>query len=573
MAEKFFDKQINFGWGLSFNMTGKAPVVSKRIFDTLADAEEYANDFNDSAIEGLLLSVIADNEQNNGVYFVQSIKRNAGDENAVLIKVGSDKIEEIEESINKKFQEIQKDINTLENDNTQNKSEIKKINDDLISNTNVINKTIEEVSESIIKNTEEITKNSQSIEGISEDVIKNTEEIVKNNQSIEKISEDVIKNTEEIAKNRKAIEELGDINLEATIPDKIIVAGLDGQFGAGNYTNGYVIDAGTNIYDILQNILCRELYPTSVNAKSVNAISIMNDLTLLLSHNNIVEVGTVVKLIEGKTNGGNVSVTQDSQITGITYGYSTEDNDTKEYANTTITSNCVTELKDSIYTISSTINEGFDANGTVNTPIEKEADNNVSLDETIIGCINEGNNEITISASGATYSYRADAINKIYYCSNLGKTDASQYHPGVDAVDSETTRPSKTATANITGAYRYFMGYSANTSYDQFDSDSIRNLNLKQNWINKDGVTTIVDSNTIKSNGESIVIACPNSYKLTTIENPPADLLPLFLSSGSGSDGIVKVKCGDIDVDYHVYVYPITNNVKVDFKNVTLTKQ
>ena len=551
MAEKIFDKQINFGWGLSFNMTGKAPAVSKRIFDTLADAEEYANDFNDSAVEGLLLSVVADSEQNNGVYFIQSIKRNADDENAVLVKIGSDKIEEIEEFINKKFQELEQDINTLENDNIQNKSDIKKINDDLISNTNIINETIE---------------------GVSESIIKNTEEIAKNRQSIESISEDVIKNTEEIAKNKKAIEEFGEINLEATIPDKIIVAGLDGQFGAGNYTNGYVIDAGTNIYDILQNILCKELYPTSVNAKSASAISIMNDLTLLLSHDNIVEVGTPVTLIEGKTNGGNVSITQNSQITGMTYGYSTEDNDTKEYANTTITSNCVTELKDNIYTISSTINEGFDANGTINTPIEKEADNNVSLDETIIGCVNEGNNEITISASGATYSYRADAINKIYYCSNLGKTDASQYHPGVDAVNNETTRPSKNKSINITGAYRYFMGYSTNTSYDQFDSDSIRALNVKSDWSNKDDVTTIVDSKAITSNGESIVIACPDIYQLDTIENPPADLLPLFLSSGSGSDGIVKVKCGDIDIDYHVYVYPITNNVKVDFKNVTLTK-
>ena len=85
MAEKIFDKQINFGWGLTFNMTGKAPAIAKRIFNTLADAEEYANDFNDSAVEGLLLSVVADNEQNNGVYFIQSIKHNAEDDNAILI--------------------------------------------------------------------------------------------------------------------------------------------------------------------------------------------------------------------------------------------------------------------------------------------------------------------------------------------------------------------------------------------------------------------------------------------------------------------------------------------------------
>ena len=113
MAEKIFDKQINFGWGLSFNMTGKAPVVSKRIFDTLADAEEYANDFNDSAIEGLLLSVVADNEQNNGVYFVQSIKRNADDENAVLVKVSFDNIEEIKQLINDKIKKLEDELKNI----------------------------------------------------------------------------------------------------------------------------------------------------------------------------------------------------------------------------------------------------------------------------------------------------------------------------------------------------------------------------------------------------------------------------------------------------------------------------
>ena len=369
---------------------------------------------------------------------------------------------------------------------------------------------------------------------------------------------------------RKIASEGGNVD---TTPEEIIVAGLEGQLGAGNYTNGSVIPAGTNIYEIIQNILCRELYPTSVNAKTASATATMNDLILKLNKSGTIEVGTLVTLIEGKTNSSNVSVTQNSQITGMTYGYSSEDDDERDTVDTSITSNCVTQLKDNIYTISAKINKGFNVNENINIPEAKTGEGAAELAETIIGCVSEGDNEITISASGPIYSYNADAIDKVYYCSNLGKTDASQYHPGVDAVNNETTRPSKTATANITGAYRYFMGYSTNTSYDQFDSESIRNLNLKQNWINKDSVTTIVDSNTMKSNGESIVIACPNSYKLTTIENPPADLLPLFLSSGSGSDGIVKVKCGEIDVDYHVYVYPITNGAKVDFKNVTLTKK
>ena len=102
MAEKKFDAQVNYGWGLSLNMTGKAPAVAKRIFDTYADALAYANDVNDSAIEGLVLSVVADTDAAlNGVYFVQQAAAPAveADEekgieavdakSAILVKLGS----------------------------------------------------------------------------------------------------------------------------------------------------------------------------------------------------------------------------------------------------------------------------------------------------------------------------------------------------------------------------------------------------------------------------------------------------------------------------------------------------
>ena len=103
MAEKKFGAQVNYGWGLSLNMTGKAPAVAKRIFDTYADALAYANDVNDSAIEGLVLSVVADTDVAlNGVYFVQQAAAPAveADEekgieavdakSAILVKLGSE---------------------------------------------------------------------------------------------------------------------------------------------------------------------------------------------------------------------------------------------------------------------------------------------------------------------------------------------------------------------------------------------------------------------------------------------------------------------------------------------------
>lgn len=93
MAEYKTEKQVNYGWGLSLNMTGKAPAIAKRIFETLSDAQAYADDVNDSAIAGLQLSVINDDDSSrNGIYFVKSI--GDGTNSAVLEQIGKGVISE-----------------------------------------------------------------------------------------------------------------------------------------------------------------------------------------------------------------------------------------------------------------------------------------------------------------------------------------------------------------------------------------------------------------------------------------------------------------------------------------------
>lgn len=137
--------------------------------------------------------------------------------------------------------------------------------------------------------------------------------------------------------------------------------------------------------------------------------------------------------------------------------------------------------------------------------------------------------------------------------------------------NSSVTIAAGTATSSnitFTGKYKYFVGCSTNVTYDVFDDSAIRALNLKSDWITKDGTTTILNDKTVlKSNGTSIVIACPSKYKLATITNGVgADILPNFTTKGS--EGTVAISNGV----YNVYVYPITNGAKVEFKNATLTK-
>lgn len=88
MAEYKTDKQVNYGFGLSFEATGKAPVVAKRIWETLADAQAYVDSATDTAIAGLQLTVINDTDASkNGVYFVKEAAGENGKTEGVLVKL------------------------------------------------------------------------------------------------------------------------------------------------------------------------------------------------------------------------------------------------------------------------------------------------------------------------------------------------------------------------------------------------------------------------------------------------------------------------------------------------------
>lgn len=88
MAEYKTGVQVNYGFGLSFEASGKAPVIAKRIWETLADAQAYVDSATDTAIAGLQLTVINDTDASkNGVYFVKEAAGENGKTAGVLIKL------------------------------------------------------------------------------------------------------------------------------------------------------------------------------------------------------------------------------------------------------------------------------------------------------------------------------------------------------------------------------------------------------------------------------------------------------------------------------------------------------
>ncbi len=98
MAEYITNGQSNYGWSLTWDAAGRYPIIAKRRFATLADAQAFVDDVSATATatEGLIISVIKDDVvKNNGVYYVQSVAMAEG-EKGTLIKVGGTETETAE---------------------------------------------------------------------------------------------------------------------------------------------------------------------------------------------------------------------------------------------------------------------------------------------------------------------------------------------------------------------------------------------------------------------------------------------------------------------------------------------
>ena len=86
------DKQSNYGWGKTWSANGRYPMIAKRSFRTLEDAQAFIDDtsLSGTACKGLILSVFADPKaSNNGIYYVEKIKANDTDTPGILVKAGS----------------------------------------------------------------------------------------------------------------------------------------------------------------------------------------------------------------------------------------------------------------------------------------------------------------------------------------------------------------------------------------------------------------------------------------------------------------------------------------------------
>lgn len=241
------------------------------------------------------------------------------------------------------------------------------------------------------------------------------------------------------------------IDTDCTILQKdIVVAGLSTQFGAGNYTNNQVIPAGTDIYTILQNILCKELYPTNLkysDAAVSTSISAPSVTFSGVSNGDLVEIGSVLTMNAVSTSAIAFSTTP-NKVSGLTYGYSATDDDAADSTATTISKTVTTSITDNTYSLEATVTKFS------NTTIGKvSGTSSATIASQTMGKVEIGENSVTIKATGAKGKGVADALDAVYLVSNLGNTDASKKSSSKAALDKTCDAPVNSTTFKVIGVY------------------------------------------------------------------------------------------------------------------------
>ena len=123
------------------NPTGKFPVVANQQWKTLYDLITFVQDVNSSAIPGMIVSVVEDEQpDNNGVYIVEKIS-DGKNEGSVCKLANIDQIEEIKEQIEKLENDVNITVTDSINTLKQNfKDTVKRLDNDIEESKQYISK-------------------------------------------------------------------------------------------------------------------------------------------------------------------------------------------------------------------------------------------------------------------------------------------------------------------------------------------------------------------------------------------------------------------------------------------------
>lgn len=331
-----------------------------------------------------------------------------------------------------------------------------------------------------------------------------------------------IKLDEVATRNLLSVSESGlllkEVPTDATVLQQdIVVAGLSGTLGTGAYANGTTIKAGTSIYTILQNILCKEQYPSAKKSQDASLTSAYAAPSFqLTSSGSTVEVGTSVEA-SAITGYDPTPTTKARQYSGFTYGYSLGYGDDQE----TISGNPANVNVTDVALVSGTYSlkreyTGFGSPTAETSSSSVEASACTLEAKTLV--VKEGSNSVKCTMSGPGHSGKVAASDAFYIVSNLGNTNEDKKVNAVSAsTPSVATATSGTNTLTVTGSYMYYIGYAAAKPTTTAD---IKKLTTFSGWV-ADPIehgTNAAVIGTLPA-GNVMCIAVPSTYQLESITN------------------------------------------------------
>ena len=300
------------------------------------------------------------------------------------------------------------------------------------------------------------------------------------------------------------------------------------------------IDPGKNLQDLLVELLCKEVWPEAISITNPSASITFKDVTST-NAGKTYEVGETVEATASLA-ASPISVSKvDAKVDNLAYGYK-------------LTSDGALE-KDTLYTVPTVVNF---AEGTVDISYNGGVDTSSAGDNKSFAVIQTPQNY--------TFSYSNDGIT-LYPASNLGNTKEDNKQT-IASVNESPAIGTKSTTIRYNVKYKYYIG---TATTDPTDKTTLQNLikltglSTNNEFLANSGTTTIVNEKTIvKTDGNSLYIAIPASYTISSIK------------SSLGADVSGTLSATDITYvtnnDYKLYKLPVVGGAKVELKDIKITK-
>ena len=324
------------------------------------------------------------------------------------------------------------------------------------------------------------------------------------------------------------------------------------------------IAAGSSIEDVLFSLICKEKWAKTLTfSEGTVASSIAQPTFTLTNSGDTVEVGTKCTLSEITMGDATPSISKNRTYSGFTYGYSAENDNSQDSANTSITAgvDVAAALNEGNYTMTrdyTQFNGATDDSATADA-----ASSNVKLDGAELTVSYVGANSVKVTVGGPTASATFAAMPVYYACSNLKKTkDADKDSEGQyksEAKDAKTvtsSAASNSKTLTVTGARAFWTG-SVKTAMTEFTSATVRAAgDSTDNHLTKTLGTSVPATITAKGGDTQVVIATQKEVTKVTSENQiGANVFGNF----THRTVIIEGANGFTGISYHVYEWTPAN--------------